>query len=62
MYDYEIEELMRIRQQISDENQNDIKNVAKYYQQIEKELKSSGKYKFIDQTYKSSYPKRQPIG
>jgi hypothetical protein len=55
MYDYEIEEIMRIRKQISDENKNDLNNLAKYYRKIEKELKNSGKYKFIDRTYNSSH-------
>jgi len=63
MYDYEIEEIMRIRQEISDENKNDLNNLAKYYQEIEDKLRSSGKYKFVDQTYNNSYPKPrlQPI-
>ncbi len=62
MYDYEIEEIMRIRQEISDENKNDINQLAKYYRKIEDELRSSGKYKFVDQSYNSSSkPRSQPI-
>jgi hypothetical protein len=59
MYDYEIQEIMRIRQQIAAETQNDLKTLAKYYRQIEKELRNSGKYKFINRIYNNSYPKSQ---
>jgi len=61
MYDYEIEEIMRIRQEIEDENKNDINNLARYYRKIEEELRISGKYKFVDQFYNSSYPQSQRI-
>jgi len=54
MYDYEIDEIMRIRQEIEDENKNNINQLAKYYRKIEEELRISGKYKFVDQTYNSS--------
>jgi hypothetical protein len=47
MNDYEIQEIRRIRQQISAENGNNLKAVAKYYRQIEEELKNSGKYRFV---------------
>ena len=59
MYDYEIEEIRRIRQEISAENKNDLKTLAKYYRQIETELKNSGKYKFIDQISKNSDQKHK---
>jgi hypothetical protein len=58
MDDYEIQEIRRIRQQISSENRNDLNRVAQYYRQIEKELRNSGKYRFIDKTY--SYNQKQP--
>jgi len=51
MYDYEIEEIMRIRKEIDAENNHDLNNLAKYYQEIEKELRRSGKYKFVYKTY-----------
>jgi hypothetical protein len=57
MYDYEIEEITRIRQEISDENGNSLETIAKYYRQIEEELKSSGKYRFIENGY--HYNQRQ---
>ncbi|HIE01744.1 MAG TPA: hypothetical protein EYP59_15900 [Thiotrichaceae bacterium] len=49
MEDYEIQEIRRIRQQISFENKHDLKAVAEYYRQIEKELRNSGRYRFIDE-------------
>jgi hypothetical protein len=58
MYDYEIQEIRRIRQQISAENGNNLKAVAKYYRQIEEELKNSGKYRFVEKGY--NYNQRQP--
>ena len=58
MYDYEIQEIRRIRQQISAENGNNLKAVAKYYRQIEEELKNSGKYRFVENGY--NYNRRQP--
>ncbi|RKZ86845.1 MAG: hypothetical protein DRR19_14385 [Candidatus Parabeggiatoa sp. nov. 1] len=58
MDDYEIQEIRRIRQQISSENGNNLKAVAKYYRQIEEELKNSGKYKFVEKGY--NYNRRPP--
>ncbi len=49
MEDYEIQEIRRIRQQISSENGNDLNMVAQYYRQIEKELRNSNQYRFIDE-------------
>ncbi len=58
MNDYEIQEIRRIRQQISSENGNDLKAVAQYYRQIEEELKNSGQYRFVEKGY--NYNRRQP--
>jgi len=55
-YDYEIEEIRRIRQQISAENGNNLEAIVKYYRQIEEELKNSGKYRFLEKGY---YNQRQ---
>lgn len=55
MYDYEIEEIRRIRQQISNENKNDLNTLVEYYRQIEQELRKSGKYKFIETTSNSNH-------
>ncbi|MEK8016388.1 MAG: hypothetical protein VSS75_005930 [Candidatus Parabeggiatoa sp.] len=49
MDDYEIQEIRRIRQQIYSENRHDLNAVAEYYRQIEKELRNSGQYRFIDE-------------
>ena len=58
MDDYEIQEIRRIRQKISSENKNDLNMVAKYYRQIEKEIRKSGKYRFIERT--SGYKRVMP--
>ena len=59
MEDYEIQEIRRIRQQISSENKHDLKAVAEYYRQIEKELRNSGRYRFIDEK-RYHYARKQP--
>ncbi|EDN66092.1 hypothetical protein BGP_2210 [Beggiatoa sp. PS] len=59
MYDYEIEEIRRIRQQISAENGNNLEAIAKYYRQIEEELKNSGKYRFIEKGNSHQRPSSQ---
>lgn len=48
MDDFEIQEIRRIRRQISAEHGNNIQALAVYYRQIEKELKKSGKYRFAE--------------
>lgn len=53
MNDHEIQEIRRIRHQISAKYEHDLKNLAKYYQCIEKELQKTGKYSFVEE--KSSY-------
>ncbi len=48
MKDFEIQEIRRIRSQISSEHGNEIHAIASYYRRIENELKKSGKYRFIE--------------
>ena len=50
MSDYEIDEIRRIRRQISAEHGHDLRKVAEYYRNVEKKLRESGRYNFADET------------
>jgi len=47
MNDYEIQEIRRIRHQISAEYGHDLRRLAEYYRKLELELRNSGKYRFF---------------
>ena len=49
MSDYEIDEIRRIRHQVSAEHDHDLRKVAEYYRNIEKQLRESGRYRFVDE-------------
>nr|VFJ71050.1 MAG: hypothetical protein BECKFW1821C_GA0114237_102559 [Candidatus Kentron sp. FW] len=49
MSDYEIDEIRRIRQQISREHGHDLHRIAEHYRAMEKELRKSGRYRFTDE-------------
>lgn len=49
MSDYEIDQIRQVRHQISAENGHDLRRVAEYYRQIEKELRASRRFKFADE-------------
>jgi hypothetical protein len=51
MSDYEIAEVRRIRQQISAQHGQDVKKLADYYRQLERELRKTGKYRFADEQH-----------
>lgn len=46
MSDYEIDEIRRIRHDISAEHGHDLRKIAEHYRNLEKELRKSGRYKF----------------
>ena len=48
MEDYEIDQIRRIRHQVSADNGHDLRKVAEYYRRIENELRESGQFKFAD--------------
>ena len=48
MADYEIDEIRRIRQEISARFDHDIDKLIAHYQALETEYRKSGKYKFVD--------------
>jgi hypothetical protein len=50
MSDYEIDEIRRIRHQISAEHGHDLRRIAEHYRELEKELRKSGRFKFADET------------
>lgn len=54
MSDYEIQEIRRIRHQISAEHGHDLRRLAEYYRRVEQELRKSGKYRFIDEKHVSA--------
>ena len=43
-----IAEVRRVRHKISAEHGHDMARLAKHYQELEKELRKTGKYKFAD--------------
>ncbi len=49
MSDYEIDEIRRIRHQISAEHDHDLRKIAQHCRQLEKELRESGQFKFADE-------------
>ena len=48
MADYEIDEIRRIRREISARFDNDVDKLIAHYEALEKEYRKSGKYKFVD--------------
>ena len=43
-----VEEVREIRMKISEECGHDLNRLIAYYQKVEKEMRKSGKYKFVD--------------
>lgn len=43
-----VEEVREIRMKISEECGHDLNRLLAYYQEIEKDMRKSGKYKFVD--------------
>jgi hypothetical protein len=43
-----VEEVREIRYKISEECGHDLNKLIAYYQKVEKEMRKSGKYKFVD--------------
>ena len=48
MADYEIDEIRRIRQEISARFDHEVSKLVAHYQALEQEYRKSGKYKFVD--------------
>ena len=48
MADYEIDEIRRIRREISARFDHDVDKLIAHYQALEEEYRKSGKYKFVD--------------
>ncbi|MCE2414863.1 hypothetical protein J4G07_12745 [Candidatus Poribacteria bacterium] len=48
MTNYEIDEIRRIRREISARFDHDVGKLIAHYQALEKEYRKSGKYKFVD--------------
>jgi len=55
MSDYEIDQIRRIRHQISAENGHDLRKVAEYYRRIEDELRASRRFRFADERKEESH-------
>ena len=49
MSDYEIDEIRRIRRQISAKHGHDLQKIAEHYRCVEKKLRESGRFKFADE-------------
>ena len=48
MADYEIDEIRRIRREISAKFDHDASKLGEYSRKLEEEYRKSGKYKFVD--------------
>ena len=48
MADYEIDEIHRIRREISERFNHDVSKLIAHYQALEQKYRKSGKYKFVD--------------
>jgi len=48
MVNYEIDEIRRIRREISARFDHDVGKLIAHYQALEREYRKSGKYKFVD--------------
>ena len=48
MADYEIDEIRRIRREISARFDHDVGKLIAHYQALEQKYRKSGKYKFVD--------------
>ena len=57
MSDYEIDRIRGVRHQISADNGHDLRRVAVYYREIEKELRASRRFKFADEPNHEAHPK-----
>ena len=49
MSDYEIDEIRRIRHEISARHGHDLQKLADYYRTVEQRLRESGCYRFADE-------------
>ena len=49
MSDYEIDDIRRIRREVSEKYDHDLRKVVEYYRRVENELRESGRYRFVDQ-------------
>ena len=48
MADYEIDEIRRIRREISARFNHDVNKLCEYYMKLDEKYRKSGKYKFVD--------------
>ena len=48
MAGYELDEIRRIRREISERFDHDVDKLIAHYQALEKEYRKSGKYEFVD--------------
>ncbi len=48
MENYELDEIHRIRREISERFDHDVDKLIAHYQVLEQEYRKSGKYKFVD--------------
>jgi len=56
MNDYEIDEIRRIRHEISEQYGHDLGQLAEHYRNLERELRESGRFKFSDDQAREEEP------
>jgi hypothetical protein len=62
MSDYEIDQIRRVRHQVSAENGHDLRKVAEYYRRIEDELRATGRFRFADEPTQEARPESVDTG
>ncbi|MDE0687938.1 MAG: hypothetical protein OXI61_07215 [Candidatus Poribacteria bacterium] len=48
MANYELDEIHRIRREISERFNHDARKLGEYYRELDRKYRKSGKYKFVD--------------
>ena len=48
MANYELDEIHRIRQEISERFNHDVRKLGEYYMELDKKYRKSGKYRFVE--------------
>ena len=62
MADYELDEIHKIRKEISAKFDHDASKLVEYYRELKKEYRKSGKYKFVDPPSEDPKPTKTTDG
>lgn len=62
MSDYEIDEIRRIRHEVSAKQGHNLRKLADYYRTVEKRLRESGRYRFADEPHEVDGTNKENVG